>query len=358
MILLRFLLYPFALLYGLLMFARNKLYDWGVLKSTQFSIPVISVGNITVGGTGKTPHVEYMIRLLKPEHKIAVLSRGYRRKTKGFRYVKDESTTDEAGDEPLQIKKKFNDIIVAVDKNRVHGVNKLLKENPGLNTVILDDAFQHRRIKPGLSILLTDFHNLYPEDYLMPVGKLREFRRSARRADIIMVTKTPSVLSPITVRRITDLIRPRRHQSLYFSFIKYGKLLPLPGLEGLKVPEKISSILLFAGIANMYPLVEHVMQLTNHLDKIRFGDHHKYSESDLKKIRAKFESMFTRNKIIVTTEKDAMRLSYPKIPDILADLPVFYIPIVTKVHTEFSKEFNDQVFEYVQENSGNSSAHQ
>ncbi|MFP4469434.1 MAG: tetraacyldisaccharide 4'-kinase [Bacteroidales bacterium] len=348
-----FLLYPFALLYGLVMYVRNKLYDWGILKSVSFNLPVISVGNLSTGGTGKTPHVEYLVRLLQADYRLATLSRGYRRSTSGYRLATANSTTEEVGDEPLQIRQKFNKLTVAVDENRVHGVKELLKQKPPPEVVILDDAFQHRRIRPGLSILLTDFHKLYPEDYPLPVGSLREFRIGARRADIIIVTKTAPILSPITVRRITGLIKPKPHQSLYFSYLKYGNLIPLPGQQNPELPDKISSILLFAGIANMYPLVEHVMKLTNHLDKIRFGDHHKYSEKDLKKIRQKFESIFTKNKIIVTTEKDAMRLSYPQISPIIADLPVFYIPIEVKMHLEYRKEYKEQILEYVRENSRN-----
>lgn len=349
-----FLLYPFALLYGLIMLVRNKLYDWGLLKSVSFDLPIISVGNLSTGGTGKTPHVEHLVRLLDPEYKLATLSRGYRRSSSGFRLASKDSTPADIGDEPMQFSHKFKKLTVAVDENRVHGVRQLLKKKPDLDAIILDDAFQHRRIKPGLSILLTDFHKLYPEDHPLPVGSLREFRNGARRADIIIVTKTAPILSPITVRRITGLIKPKPHQSLYFSYIKYGNLTPLPCRADLELPEKISSILLFAGIANMYPMVEHVMQLTNHLDKIRFGDHHKYSERDLKKIREKFESIFTKNKILVTTEKDAMRLCYPKISPAIADLPIFYIPIEVKMHLEYRKEFKEQIKEYVRENSRNS----
>ncbi len=348
-----FLLYPFALLYGMIMFFRNKLYDWGLLKSTTFDFPVISIGNLSTGGTGKTPHVEHLVRLLEPDYKLATLSRGYGRKTKGFLLADHQSTSDQIGDEPLQFKQKFPKLTVAVDEDRVEGITLLRKKKPGVQAVILDDAFQHRRLKPGLSILLTDFHKLYPEDYPLPVGSLREFRAGARRADIIIVTKTAPILSPITVRRITGLIKPRPHQSLYFSYIKYGNLVPLPGSNITEVPDKISSILLFAGIANIYPLVEHVMKLSNHLDKIRFSDHHHYDENDLKRIRKKFENIFTKNKIIVTTEKDAMRLCFPKPPAILRDLPVFYIPIEVKMHLEYRKEFKDQIKEYVRENTTN-----
>jgi tetraacyldisaccharide 4'-kinase len=350
-----FLLYPFALIYGLIVCLRNKCYDWGILKSTKFDFPIISVGNLSMGGTGKTPHIERLISLLGREYKIAVVSRGYKRKTKGFRLADENSDSHDIGDEPLQIKQKFPDVIVAVDGNRVRGIRKVMEMNPETDVVLLDDAFQHRSVKPGISILLTDFHNLYPEDYLFPVGTLREFRRGARRADIIVVTKTAKVLSPITVRRIKGLIKPKEHQTLHFSRISYDNLKPLPGLNIKPPNEKISSVLLFAGIANIYPLKEYVLNMTNHLDTLKYRDHHRYSAKDYKKIRTTFEDIFTQNKIIITTEKDAMRIALPKIPEELADLPIFYIPIKTKIHKEFRTDFNNQIKQYVRENSRDSS---
>ncbi len=353
-----FLLFPFALIYGIAAFIRNKCYDWGIIKSTSFDFPVISVGNLSMGGTGKTPHVENLIGLLKKDYKIAVLSRGYKRHTKGFRFADGNSTSRDIGDEPLQIKNKFPEITVAVDGNRVRGIKKIKETKPETEIILLDDAFQHRAVKPGLSILLTDFHKLYPEDYPVPVGSLREFRSGARRADIIVVTKTPKVLSPITVRRINSLINPKENQMLCFSTIKYGSLTPLPGLDIEPPQEHISSIMLFAGIANMYPLQDHVQKMCNHMFQIKFRDHHKYSEKDYQKIRHRFEQIFTQNKIIITTEKDAMRIAYPEIPETLKGLPIFYIPIQTKIHKEFRKEFNDQIKTYVRENSGDSRVYQ
>jgi tetraacyldisaccharide 4'-kinase len=351
----RFLLFPLALLYGLLMLLRNKCYDWGIFKSEQFDVPTISVGNLSMGGTGKTPHVEYLIRLLKSEFNVAVLSRGYKRKTHGFILAGENSTTYHIGDEPLQISNKFRNVQVAVDEKRRNGIKELCKRFKDTDVVLLDDAFQHRAVKPGLSILLTDFHNLYPEDYLFPTGSLREFRNGAKRADIIIVTKTLKVLSPITVRRLTGLIKPLPHQRLFFSYISYGNLNPLPGSNMKPPEEKVNSILLFAGIANMYPLRDHVLKITNHLEEIEFGDHHAYSQKDYAKIRKVFDGIFTKNKIILTTEKDAMRLAIPKIHPLLADLPIFYIPIEVKIHKELRKSFNDQIKNYVRENSGNSS---
>lgn len=350
-----FLFYPIALLYGFIMFVRNKFYDWGLFKSTSFNFPVISVGNLTVGGTGKTPHVEYLINLLSKEFKIATLSRGYGRETSGFIVASKDSSFREVGDEPVQFSQKFNKLLVAVDEDRVHGIRKIINDYPSTQVILLDDAFQHRAVKPGLSILLTDFHNLYAEDYPLPVGRLREFRSAAKRADIIIVTKFPKILSPISVRQITGVLKPKTYQKLYFSYIKYGELKPMQGIEASTLPEKISSALVFAGIANMYPLIEHVRLMINSVEILEFSDHHKYTHRDLQKIKDAFEDIFSKNKIIITTEKDAMRLGFPEIPGILADLPIFYIPIEIKIHREYRQAFNDQIEEYVRKNSGNSS---
>lgn len=346
------------MIYGIITFIRNKCYDWGIFKSTGFDLPVISVGNLSMGGTGKTPHVEYLINLLNEDFKIAILSRGYKRKTKGFLLADKQSTSLDIGDEPLQIVRKFSKTNVAVDESRVHGINEIIKRIPETEAIILDDAFQHRAVKPGLSILLTDFQNLYPEDYTFPVGTLREFRLGAKRADIIMVTKTDKTLSPITVRRITGLIKPREHQKLYFSYIRYGKLTPLPGMTTPLPEGNINTVLLVAGIANVYPLQEHVLQMTTNLETLKFDDHHRYTPKDYQKIRENFENIFSKNKIIITTEKDAMRMAIPEMPELLSDLPIYYIPIEIKIHKEFRKDFNDQLKQYVRENKRNSNIHQ
>jgi tetraacyldisaccharide 4'-kinase len=351
--LLRFLLYPIGLLWGLVMLLRNKLYDWGVLRSVAFDFPVISVGNMSTGGTGKTPHVEYLIRLLSPDFRVACLSRGYKRKTKGFVLADGQSTTHDVGDEALQISKKFKNVVVAVDENRVRGIKEIKKRFPETDVILLDDAFQHRAVKPGLSILLTDFHRVYPENHILPVGNLREFKSGATRADIIIVTKTNKPISPFTVRRLEGLIKPKKRQKLFFSYISYSSPILVRGTKNHTLPEKAGMMLLFAGIDNIYPLLEYCARFTNHLEHIKFGDHHRYTSKDLKLIRKKFDDLFTKNKVIITTEKDAVRLAYPELPEILADLPLFYLPIEHKIHKEYRKTFNDQVRDYVRKNSGN-----
>jgi len=224
---LNILLYPFSLLYGLVTFIRNLLYDYAIIKSHEFPIPMISVGNITAGGTGKTPHVEYLLRLLKDEFNVAVLSRGYKRKTSHFILAGPESGVQDIGDEPVQIKQKFPDVHVAVDRKRVNGVEQLLTKIPDLDVVLLDDAFQHRRIKPGLSILLIDFNRPIMEDRLLPVGRLREKAYEKRRANIILVTKCPDRLKPIERRLIVKDLTLFAFQHLYFTRLGYREPVPV-----------------------------------------------------------------------------------------------------------------------------------
>jgi tetraacyldisaccharide 4'-kinase len=332
---------------------RNKLFDWGIFPSKSYPFPVISVGNLSVGGTGKSPHVEYLVRLLQKDFVIATLSRGYKRKTSGFLLAGDNPKVEDLGDEPCQFARKFPEIKVAVDEKRANGINTLSKKFPELDVVILDDAFQHRHVKPGLSILLTDFHKLYSNDYPLPTGKLREFRCGAHRTDIIVVTKTSNVLSPITQRNVEASLRIRPHQKIYFSYIKHGKFKALPGLDISLPTSRFSMILMLTGIANTYPLEMHLMKYCERLEKLTFPDHHQYTSKDIEKIIETFDSFFPKNKIIVTTEKDAMRLNKPEFLKLLKHFPVFYVPIEIAFHKEGRKEFNKQILDYVKENRRN-----
>ncbi len=352
--LLRLILYPLSLLYGFVTWIRNKCFDKNILKSKSFEIPVVSVGNLTMGGTGKTPHVEYLIRLLSDKYKIATLSRGYKRKTKGFILAEDLSTADEIGDEPFQFKSKFENIQVAVDEKRVNGIEKLKANNPDLEVVLLDDAFQHRYVKPGLSILLTDFHNLYCQDYLFPSGSLREFRTGAGRADIIIVTKCAKVLSPITRQRVNDELKPQIHQQLFFTYIEHGDFKAIPGIKFIpEKKKKYVTILLVAGIANSYPLEFYLKNHCIDLEIIKFPDHHQYNKKDIIGIVEAFDSILSQNKMIVTTEKDIMRLLPPEFIKMLKHYPICYVPIEIKFHKEDKIKFDNQIIQYVKENSRN-----
>lgn len=346
--LIRILLFPFSLIYGLLVLIRNLLFDLKILRSVDYDFPVISVGNLSVGGTGKTPHVEYLIRLLQDQYRLATLSRGYKRKTKGFILAKKDSTEREIGDEPLQYSRKFTDLMVAVDARRKRGIRKLRSMETPPDTVILDDAFQHRYVKPGLSILLTDFHNIYKEDYLLPAGKLREPRKNAQRANIIIITKTPRVLSPLTRRRIQNLIKPKSHQKLFFSYIDYNGPLPLHPERFTTPPKKKHSyILLITGIANPYPLQEYLSNMCHELITLEFPDHHRYNEGDLNKIFEAYNNIFAKDKIVYTTEKDAMRLDRPEFREFLDGMPIFYIPIRVNFHKCDDARFDKCVIDYV-----------
>ena len=359
---LRILLFPFALLYGSIVYLRNKLYDVGIFSSTEFEIPVISVGNLCVGGTGKTPHIEYLIRLLKPEFLIATLSRGYGRKTKGFILSDSLSSTNDIGDEPLQFKKKYPNLQVAVDGNRVRGIKKLLAESSALQTILLDDSFQHRAVKPGLSIVLTEYHELYLNDYVMPTGSLREFRSGIQRADIIIITKCPTILLPIERKRLIKEINPLPHQRIYYSYIKYGDIIPLNS-EGINPSakeyyfERHFSMVLLTGIANTAPLSFYLKDKVKNIEHVRFPDHHQFTANDLETVKKIFNNIASANKIILTTEKDAMRLKSPEFSDTLMNLPLFYIPIEIDFHDKDKEEFNEQIIHYVRANQKHSSVY-
>ncbi|MBC36082.1 MAG: tetraacyldisaccharide 4'-kinase [Bacteroidetes bacterium] len=335
------------------MMCRNKLFDWKMLPVESYDIPVVSVGNITCCGTGKTPHIEYLIRLLQDKFNVGTLSYGYGRTSKGFVLGNSKSNHCDIGDESLQYVEKF-DVNVAVDKNRRNGIKQLQKHSEKLDCILMDDGFQHRFVKPGMSILLTDFHNLYVNDYPLPTGTLREFRAGAERADIIIVTKTFSVFSPITKRRLTDLIKPKEHQQLYFTYIEYGDRVSLPGLKHQPERKKrYNTIVLFTGIANSYPIQEYLRKYCSELILIEFPDHHKYSKRDLEKIKSTFFDVFSKNKVIITTEKDAMRIIKTDLVELIQDLPIFYIPIEVKFHLEGSKSFDKQITDYVRKSKKN-----
>lgn len=351
----RIILFPFAWLYGWIIRFRHFLFNIGLLRSKSFAIPVISVGNISLGGTGKTPHTEYLARLLLDDYKVAILSRGYGRKSKGFLIGNQFSGYKEIGDEPMQYLRKFGKkIVVAVSERRREGIRKLMDKDEFLEVILLDDAFQHRYVKPGMSVVLTDFHKLYKEDYLLPVGTLRDTIGALKRADIIIVTKSHRVLSPITRKRITDILKPKEHQALYFSYLEYDDLLPLFDTGDNQIPDNLSTIILFSGVANSYPLQEHLHSMCNELHVIDFFDHHVYRKKDIDLIVKKYDEAFMRKKIIVTTEKDAMRLMNSPYISAFQNLPVFYKPVRVKLHNPDEQEFDNQILTYVRKNQRNS----
>jgi tetraacyldisaccharide 4'-kinase len=352
---LKYLLFPFAWIYGWIIRFRHWLFDKGILSSMTYDIPLVGVGNLSLGGTGKTPVVEYLVRLLEKNHKIAILSRGYGRKTSGFLIGNQFSKHGNIGDEPMQYYRKFGKkVVVAVDEKRKRGIQHLLDNDNDLEVILLDDVFQHRYVKPGLSILLTDYRKLYTKDFLIPVGTLRDTISVAKNADIIVVTKAPKVLSPITRKNITEALKPEDHQQLYFSYLRYKDFKPVPGIESQQLPEKINSIILFTGIANSYPLQEHLRDLCFEMTVIDFPDHHVFRRKDLERVRKTFDDIYRSKKIVVTTEKDAMRLMTSPDLRILDGVPLFYKPVEVKFHKPDREAFNQQIQDYVKKNRRNS----
>ena len=350
-------LLPFSWIYGLVVWLRNQLFDIGVLKSKAYDIPIISVGNITVGGSGKTPHVEYLVRLLKKHAKVAVLSRGYKRKSKGFVLADDSSDATDIGDEPYQMKRKFPDIYVAVDKNRRNGIEKLTDNSIANNTdvIILDDAFQHRYVKPGINILLVDYHRLIIYDKLLPAGRLRESKDGKIRADIVIVTKCPTELKPMDYRVLTKAMNLYPYQSLLFSTLQYGDLLPMFGGEQrqLNTLKSDENVLLLTGIASPKQMILDLQPYTKNITSLSFGDHHRFTHKDYERINNKFESM-PSPKVLITTEKDAARIFGSEGLSENVRRNMYVLPIEIKFMLEQEELFNQKIISYVQKNSRNS----
>ena len=352
------LLYPLSLLYGLITGIRNFLYDSGILHSEEFHFPVICVGNITVGGTGKTPHTEYIAGLLRENFKVATLSRGYKRKTHDFRIASSEAPVSEIGDEPMQIFHNFPDILVTVDKNRVHGVKKILQEYPETEVIILDDGFQHRRITAGFSILLSDYDRLFIRDHMLPYGNLRENKGNMRRADMILITKSPENISPIQRRLIVKEIDKSPHQNLYFTTFRYKA--PVHVFENIiegTQPEFTDcdkcSIVLITGIANPRPLIEYLQKTYTEILHLSFPDHYNYSEKDIINFSSAFNNLRSVRKYLFTTEKDAIRLrEFTNIAEPMRSA-FFYIPIEIYFLNEDKDEFDNLIINYVRKNHRN-----
>lgn len=352
-----FLLYPLALVYRFITDLRNILYNTGILPSHEFAVPVISVGNLTVGGTGKTPHTEYIAALLQKQFKVAVLSRGYKRSSKGFRIVTAALTAREAGDEPLQTARKLPGIIVAVDRNRKNGIRKIMKQFPETEVILLDDAFQHRQIIPGLSILLSDYGRLMTRDHMLPYGNLREKISNMRRADVIIITKSPAGMLPMQKRLIVKEIAKAPYQNLFFTTVIYGTPQPLGDGSAQAAPvfsePDSTGILLVTGIANPYPLKEYIHTLAGEIIHLKYPDHHKFNEKDIEAIGESFKRLVSPAKYIITTEKDAVRLAaFTGIAD-SQHTPVYYIPIDIDFLYDSKSNFDKLITDYVRKNKRN-----
>ena len=345
----RILLLPISLLYHIVLAIRHKLYDWHILKTTRFEKPVICVGNLNLGGTGKTPHTEYLIRLLKNDYRLATLSRGYGRKTKGFKQAESTSTYEDVGDEPLLYFKKYPGIQVAVDEDRAEGVRTLLKSLYNPEVILLDDAFQHRSISAGLNILMTEYQHLYCNDFLFPSGTLRDNRFASKRADIIIVSKTPKDLGEEEKQTIIAKLKPSENQKVYFSYLEHAAMQPLNEAAKTFPAEEAEGAFAFCGIANPKPFIEELKKRYPSVDFLPFGDHHAYKENDVKAVFNWFETLSGEKKIIVTTEKDAMRLTNSPYLCQFEDVPLYVLPVSVRFHEE--EKFNEEILSYVRKNA-------
>lgn len=343
---LNYALTPFSWLYGFGVHVRNKFFDWGIFKETSFNVPVVGVGNITVGGTGKTPHVEYILECLRYKRNIAVLSRGYKRKTRGFIVASAKSTPDDIGDEPLQIYEKFGGTVkVAVCESRVKGVRELIRQFPKIDLIVLDDSFQHRYIKPKVNIMLMDYSHPVYSDNILPLGRMRESSDARYRADMVITTKCPSDVSALDMRLVSKHLELMPYQKLYFSTFDYGGLIPVfpdDCSDRILINDLTSedSVILLTGVANPRPFVNHFREYPFKKKVLHFPDHHDFKKSDLNKILKKFNDSSGSRKIIITTEKDAVRISHnPYFPIELRSF-IFYMPIgVRMLDTNFGYDF-------------------
>ena len=350
-------LLPLSWLYGLGVRLRNWMFNIGLKKSRSFDIPVISVGNITVGGSGKTPHVEYLINLLHEKFRVAVLSRGYKRKSHGYLLAGKDTTMPEIGDEPFQMKSKYSDIYVAVDKDRCHGIDRLTTDDAtkDVDAILLDDAYQHRHVKPGINILLIDYHRLIIYDKLLPAGRMREPKEGTSRADIVIITKCPKDLKPMEFRVLKRALNLYPYQDLYFTTLRYNALKALFSDERLSLnalPKNVN-IMLLTGIASPEQMMVDLQTVSKRITPLTFGDHHLFTAEDVEQINSTFAAMH-KPKVIITTEKDATRLENLDGLSEETKSNIYALPIRIQFMLGGEEEFNNKIISYVRKNSRNS----
>jgi tetraacyldisaccharide 4'-kinase len=346
----RYLLLPFSWIYGLIIIIRNHFYDTGIFKSVKFDLPVIVIGNLEVGGAGKSPMTEFLIQTLKPNYKIATLSRGYGRKTKGFFYADKSSTAEIIGDEPAQFKKKFPDVTVAVCESRVLGVENLQREH---DLILLDDAFQHRALQPGFSILLFDYGKINQPNFLLPAGNYREPFSGRKRADVLVISKCPPELSVEKQQHIIQKMQLLPHQQLFFTSIVYQHYKPLMPFADASFINQKPVLFLLTGIANPQPLLQHLRKQFEAVYPHKYPDHHQFTLKNISKLVADFNACATNKKLIITTEKDAQRLQEPALQKALANLPVFVAPIGLSFLNGAAPAFKQLIENYVRKHQKN-----
>jgi tetraacyldisaccharide 4'-kinase len=351
---LRLLLFPFSLVYGLVILLRNWFYDTGLFKSQEFAVPIISVGNLEVGGAGKSPMTEYLIRLFKNDYKVATLSRGYGRITKGYLKASETATATTVGDEPAQFKHKFPNVTVAVCEKRVMGIKHLEHDH---DIILMDDAYQHRAVKPGYSILLFDYTGLNHPQLMLPAGNLREPFMGRWRADILVVTKCPLTLSTTDQLKLEEKVKPLNYQQLFFTGITYLPLQTLAGGLSSAIIDQQTTIFLLTGIANPAPLVQHLHNSTTHIIHHNYPDHHRFTLKNISKLAVEFSACNSQKKLIITTEKDAQRLGEQELQRLVNQLPVLVIPIGVIFLNSGQQQFDQSVKNYVREYSKHSTIH-
>lgn len=342
----RLLLYPFTLIYGLLVWWRNRMYDSGLFSSVRFSPPVIAIGNLSTGGTGKTPHVEYLVRLLQYRYRVATMSRGYKRRTQGF-ILADESTNAlRIGDEPMQYHLKYPELVVCVAEERMTGIPALLQRRPDVDVILLDDAYQHRSVKAGLNVLITDYSRPFFNDHILPFGSLRESRSASKRADVIIVSKCPTGLTPSQAAETTRRINPRQGQSVFFTGLQYNT--PYNFMTGELMSLSGKNLVLVCGIARPEPLLAHLRETGKDVHVLSYRDHHYFVSADLEEIKAAYENWDVAEKIIVTTEKDAARLRLHA--DKLAEwgITIAIVPVEVFVLFGQAEQLNSIIDTYVE----------
>jgi tetraacyldisaccharide 4'-kinase len=342
----RILLFPLSLVYALIVKARNWFFDKRILPSASFNLPVICVGNLAVGGTGKSPMVEWLVAGLKGRFAVAILSRGYKRKTRGYALADETTTALDIGDEPMQFHCKFPDVAIAVGEERMVAIPQLLHDRPGTQAIILDDAFQHRAVKAGLNILLTDYSNLFTRDWWLPSGDLRDAPSSYRRADIIVVTKCREDLTVDERREIAAEIRPLAHQRIFYTAIRYDHPYHITRRTPAVIDECVE-VLLVTGIANPAPLKRWLNDRSRTYYELAYSDHHIYRIDDLKAIIRRFESITATDKLILTTEKDAVRLI--KFRQELEEWPIYVLPITPRFLFGEEAGFKDIIIKFITE---------
>lgn len=346
-IIIKAILFPFSVLYMGLLGLRNVLYDAKLLKSTTFNLPVINVGNLAIGGAGKTPHVEYLVRLLKPYLTVGILSRGYKRKSKGFRLVRAQDGADISGDEPKQYAMKYPDITVAVAESRNTGIPEMLKHNPAINTVILDDAYQHRSVVPYLNILLTDYRKIYTKDLLLPAGRLREYASASERANRIIVTKCPPEMTEQDREEVLQSLEILPHQKVYFTYYKYYDPYYMYNGKIKKQLTEDTEVILLSAIANTNYLEEYLENKCDLLNSIKFEDHHYFTDFDIERLVKIFKEEDQKDAIILTTEKDATRLHLHSKTIIEHKLPIFILPLEVDFHYGEKEVFNKDIKDFL-----------